>query len=133
VEADLIDWLLGGTAITALVSTRVNWNERPQAEALPAVTCATVAGGPIYLSTGLPAALRNTLVQIDCWAASATAAVALREAVESRMGAINLNNAAAPLEGSFLQRTGDSLEPEQLGGGGRVFRQSMDFAVWRRA
>ena len=129
---DLVDWLLDGSAVTALCSTRINWDERPQGEGLPAVTLSLIPGAqPGYTMDGARSGLRKHRVQVDCWAATGVAATSLRVAVEDRLGLINLNDAAAPLEGCFaLSEPASTID--ELGGGGRVFRQFMDFAVWRR-
>jgi len=130
-DHDLLDWLLDGTAITALVGTRVNWDERPQGEGLPSVTLTRIPGArPSYTLAGQRTDLTKYLIQADCWGATGLSAEQLRDAVQARLDAINTGDAGA-LEGCFLDTTGSS-SVDELGGSGRVYRQRFDFAVWRR-
>jgi len=129
-EEALITRLRGTAAITALVGTSnsraaIDWIER--ADVLPCLTLQDVTAGKIYAHDGSDH-LANPTIQIDCWATSYGAAKVLARAVIAEMetaqtvGSIQFNE-------SFLV-TSRGMEPEDLGSGIKVYRQSLDFSVW---
>lgn len=71
--------LIDDPAVLAVVSTRVTWVDRPQGEGLPAITLQTIFEDRPQTHEGFDG-LDVSHVQIDCWAASYTAANQAKEA-----------------------------------------------------
>jgi hypothetical protein len=71
--------LLNNSTITGMVGTRVDWDARPQGKPLPSVTLSMFDNRDQHM--GGPQATRNTIIQADCWAANASDAHNLAEAV----------------------------------------------------
>lgn len=68
------------TGASTTAGTRVYWVDRPQAAALPAVTLQIINDSREQHLKGFQS-IRETLVQIDCWASTYAQATALKEAV----------------------------------------------------
>lgn len=131
-EEALVTRLRATAAIAALAGTfhgrpAIDWIERP--EVLPAVTLQDITGGRIYTHGGA-VGLGDPVVQIDCWAKTYGTAKLLARAVIAEMetqetvGGIRFGF-------SFLEDS-RAMKPEDLGGGIKVFRQSLDFRVWHQ-
>jgi hypothetical protein len=119
--------LLSSAEVAALVGARIAWIERPQGGGLPAVTLQLISTGRAYTYAGACAAA-NPRVQADCWGAShadaKTVARAMIAAVEERgeFGGVKFGP-------SFIEAERD-MPPEDLPGGQKVFRVSIDIIVW---
>src|SRR4030067_822710 len=72
VETATIAYLLGDSAIGALINTRVYPLARPQGSALPAITLTRISGGPLYADDG-EVGLLDARLQIDSYAVTYTA------------------------------------------------------------
>lgn len=117
--------LLAAAPVTALVGTRVDWVDRPQGAALPAVTLQIISDlRPQHLKGFQP--LRDTRVQVDVWAASYAQKAQLVEAViaaavpESTTGGIVFNRAVV----DGLRDLGEQNETQF------IHRTSIDLIVW---
>ena len=71
--------LLNDATVAGLVGTRVDWDARPQAKALPAVTLSMVDVRDQHM--GGAQVTRGTIIQADCWALKPLDAHNLAEAV----------------------------------------------------
>lgn len=126
-EEDLRARLLEDAGLTALVSDRIAWLDRPQGDALPALILQLITSGRSYTFKGATR-LAGDRVQFDCWGRSYLEARALACSViaavepEATQGGTRFSR-------SFLG-SDRSFEPETLPGGIKVFRVSMDFIVW---
>lgn len=78
-EGAIIARVKDDAAISAIVAGRVTWSQRTQDSALPAVVLRVIADDRQQDLEGFTT--RNTRVQFDCFAATRTATVSLREAV----------------------------------------------------
>lgn len=87
VETATIAYLLGDSAIGALINTRVYPLARPQGSALPAITLTRISGGPLYADDG-EVGLLDARLQIDSYAVTYTAAKDLAAAVANRLSAV---------------------------------------------
>lgn len=129
-KAALTAFLLADTGLAAVIADRIDWNERPQGEALPAMGLTRVSPGITYQHAG-PIDLERARVQADCWGTTAleceTLASALRTAVETMHEARD----GVMLERGFIETMIDT-NPEALGGGAMVHRIIVDFFVWHR-
>lgn len=124
-QAALRARLLADASVAALVGTRVSWVERPQGDALPAVTLTTIAGDRDQHLKGFTG-MRSTTVQADCWASGYGQARALAEAV------IAATVPAGSFSGVQFGRT-FAGEPRDLGdsaSGTFIHRQSVDLTVY---
>jgi hypothetical protein len=119
--------LLASAGLTALVGSRVVWIERPQGSALPAVTLQLISPGREYTYGGA-SGTSNPRVQADCWGRTYSEAKlvsrALIDTVEQRstVGGVRFGP-------SFIDATRD-MAPEELPGGVKVYRVSIDIIVW---
>lgn len=119
--------LQANAALAALVATRVDWIERPQGAALPSVTLQLVSTGREYTYAGA-SGTSNPRVQADCWGRTygeaKAVARALIAAAEERgvHGGIRFGS-------SFIDGERD-MPPEELPGGVKVYRVSIDIIVW---
>ncbi|MEO0033520.1 MAG: hypothetical protein RIS94_3278 [Pseudomonadota bacterium] len=128
-EETLTAWMLGDAPLAALVASRINWDARPQAEGLPAVSLTLVSTMPTQTMTG-PTSLESCRVQIDCWGTTSGSAVAVARAVRTRMEAL-VPGVAAPIEAAFTAGL-IAFAPEDEGGGAMIYRRMIDFFVWYR-
>jgi hypothetical protein len=127
-EEALIARLLGIAAVSGMVGTRVYPGSRPQGSALPAVVLNRISGGPLYADDG-EVGLEQARIQIDCWAATYSAAKKLARAVTASLSAF---------EGTVGETTFQLIELDieqdlREGGGDAAdypFRTSLDFLVW---
>lgn len=129
-EEALLARLRAETTITALVGTHnsraaIDWLERP--EVLPALTLQDITAGKIYAHDGATG-LANPVIQIDCWGNTYGAAKLLARAVITEMETAETISGIV-FEESFLVAS-RAMNPEDLGNGTKVFRQSLDFNVW---
>lgn len=126
--AQLMTVLLGASAITSLVGTRIWPGSVPQGEALPSLVVNRISGRPLYADDG-ETGLEENRVQLDCYGLTYTDAEALRAAVQSTLSAY-VADATFPyilLDVTRDMRDGGSKETEY------PFRISMDFIIWYRS
>lgn len=128
-EAALIARLLATAGLTALVSTRINWSRRPQAEALPAIVLHRIDGGRDYHLTG-PSGIIESRVQVDCWAASYGSAKAVARAVETTLSGARFIQGAIRFNTIHVVDERDSTFDES---GTALFRTSLDLMVHHSA
>jgi hypothetical protein len=125
--------LLGDGPLAALVSTRIDWNERPQGKVLPALTLQCVGDGREQHFKGFHS-LQAARVQYDVWADSYATAAAIRDAL---IGEDVAPGAAVPAHtgnGHTFSRAMVELPPRDLtervtvgdGQSKTIFRISMD-------
>jgi hypothetical protein len=118
--------LLANGDVAAIVGTRIDWVERPQNSALPAISLQTISDPrPLHLK-GMDRA-RSTRVQCDCWAETYAAALALARA------AIAALSSPATISGKkFGHAQVDAQRDlgETVGDGSFIHRQSVDFIIW---
>lgn len=126
-EEALLDRLLANAGVSALIQDRGNWLERPARDVLPGLTLRMIAANRRYSQDGADE-LAGSRVRFDCWGRSYGEAKILSRAVRA---------AVEPAEDqsgiSFKQafQVGErDLGPDDIPGGGKAFRVSMDFIVW---
>jgi hypothetical protein len=129
VEVAIIDYLLAGSAVAAIIGTRIFPLTRPQGSALPALTVTRISGAPVYASDG-EAGLLDARLQIDSYAETYTAAKDLAAAVTNRLSAVqDVVQSGVTLIYVML----DSEQDLREGGSGEfeyLFRVRQDFIVW---
>lgn len=126
-EEALVEWLLADTAITALVERRINWSERPQTTALPALVLHRITGVRDFHMQG-PSGLVRSVVQADCWGRTHKEAVNLSRSVRARLNGIGRNDIAS-FQSVQLQNERQTFETG-AGAAERYYRTSLDFELW---
>jgi hypothetical protein len=131
-EEALVARLRAATAVSARVATYggrpvIDWVSRPDGSSLPALTLQGIDAARIY-SHGGGLGLENKRVQFDCWAATYGAARLLARAVIAELETIETISGVA-FDAGFLVADRDMMA-EDLGGGVRVYRISLDFSLW---
>jgi hypothetical protein len=129
VETAVINYLLAGSAVAAIVGTRVYPVTRPQGSSLPAVTVTRISGGPLYADDG-EVGLDNARLQVDSWGTTYAAAKDLAAAVGDRLSAVrDISQSGVTIRYAMLDTEQDLREPgtddyEYL------FRTRQDYIVW---
>lgn len=124
-EEDFLALLLAASGLTALVSDRVYWGERPQGDALPGVTLNRISPGDDY-HLGGKGGVHEARVQADVWAESYTAAIAVERAMKAATETPRPGNRAGCIQGVFVVGGRDLSErgrPDPL------FHLSTDFMI----
>lgn len=83
--------LLAAAPVTAIVGTRIYWEDRPQSAALPAITLGYVVDARDQNMGGFQQVQRR-LVQVDVWATTFASKKALKEAVISALSPSETSN-----------------------------------------
>ena len=113
--------LTGYAPLTALVSTRIYWNEIPQAATDPAVVLYKITGAEGYTMQGTDG-LDSSQVQIDVRALTVISAWAVSRAIKTKLAGFR----DASFGGVFLLSERQSSEKPATT---LYHRVSMDFAV----
>lgn len=119
--------LTGSAAVTAIApASRINWGERPQGGALPALILSVVSGAEGLVMNG-PNGLLESRVQIDAYGETYADAKVLSRAVIGVLHGFRNTNFRLVMHVSTRDgREGGTNEAE------RPFRVSMDFTTaWR--
>lgn len=123
-EEALVAYLLSVGGLSTLVGTRINWEQRPQASDLPAITLTVVSVQRDRHYTGR-SGLSSSRVQADCWG---------RTYDEAKRVGRALIAACEPAPPGFQAILIDS-ERDDLDDGapGVFFRTAIDLIVWRHS
>lgn len=126
-EEALLARLQANVALAALVVTRVNWLERPPKDALPGVTLSIISSGRAYHHEGTDG-LHGARVRVDSWGATYESA---KRTAHATRDAIEPADIVAGIAFNRSFQIGErDLGPDDIPGGGKVFRVSQDFRVW---
>lgn len=117
--------LRADTAVAAIVGTRVDWNTRPQGDALPAITLHRITGSPGYHVAGSDG-LYESVVQVDCWASSFPAAKTLARAVEAALS----GHIGGVFRAVFIEALRDRVDDGQPA---LIHQSSLDIRAWHTA
>lgn len=117
--------LLANAAIAAMVK-KIAWVERPEGSLLPSITLTQVGAGREYTHDGADN-LTAPLVQFDLWAASQWQVIQLERLVTAEMETAS-GGAGVVFGVSFLESQHD-FDPEDIAGGGQVYRRIQDWRV----
>jgi hypothetical protein len=131
-EEALVARLRSAAAVAARVAVfngrpTIDWVSRPDRSSLPALTIQGVDAARIYAHGG-GLGLENKRVQFDCWGATYGAARLLARAVIAELETVK-TVAGTAFDAGFLVADRDMMA-EDLGGGERVHRISLDFSLW---
>ena len=129
IETGLRGALLADAAVAALVGTRIYPVVLPQAPQYPAISFQTISGESHY-ALGGHSGLASPRIQVDCWAESFDAVMALRSAVIACLGGYRGTVAGVTIQGMFKVAEVDAFEPELTQTGARIWRKTLDFNIW---
>lgn len=116
--------------LAGLVGTRVYWNERPQATALPSVTLTRITGIPQYEMSAV-SGLVMSRVQVDCWGQTYAAAKGVARAIKAAASGFRGTAGGTVFQGAFVDAERDmELEPTIDNAAERFHRVSLDFLIW---
>lgn len=126
-ESALVARLIAAEPMGAIVSTRVHWVDRPQGQTGPAITMQRYGADRNYTHDGA-SDLHIGSVQIDCWGDTYAQAKALEVAVIATVEpAATVSN--VQFGQSFLTGNQDG-EAEELPGGKKQFRRTLEFSIY---
>lgn len=110
------DRMLGASAVSTLVGSRVHWQHLPQAETFPAVVIREISNEEVAHLRGT-SGTSTTRVQIDCYSLDYTVAYAVREAIRQRLrpwrgtqGSVFVNEVIQGSRNSFYLEPRDGTE-----------------------
>lgn len=127
-EEALIGFMLSDAPLKALVGDRIDWQKRPQGDALPSISMQRVSGVRDYAMQG-PTGLVQSRVQVDCWGETYASALAVARAARDLLSGIRRHIGATELQGAFID--GERHDFEKEGNAAEGFhRISMDFQIW---
>ena len=126
-EEDLVARLLAAAGLSALVGNRINWLDRPQADALPSVTLQDISAGRSYTYSGA-SGTTSPRIQIDSWGASYASAKAVSRAVIAALEP-SATVGGTRFSASFLDG-GGGASSEDVDGGTKIYRVSQDWIIW---
>jgi hypothetical protein len=137
-EEDFIAYLLADAGVAAAVGTRVKWLQRPQASALPSITLQRVSIAPANDQCGADA-LKETLIQIDCWGATyarhpttlVAGALEVARAVEAAVSGKSFTHGSTEFQSLFITGGDDTTEPGSTTGS-VIYRTRIDVQIWHK-
>lgn len=117
------------SGVTDLVSTRIYPLVAPQNASLPLVVVNRI--GEIHEHhTTAAAGIARASMQIDCWAATLDAAVAVGDAVRAALDGWSGTSASIVVRSVTLNDRDESMEPPQDGEEFGDYRSRLDFTCW---
>lgn len=128
-EEALIAHLLGDSALTAVVGTRIHPVSIPQASLFPAIAVTRIDGAPLYADEG-EVGLADPRIHIDCWGATYKDVKLIARKVVSRMNGLGLflvngvqfRSAILEVERDFREEGTNAAEYR--------YRVNLDFVIW---
>lgn len=124
-ESQFRSLLTDDATVSALVAARVYWNAIPQAATDPCVVMYVISRNADAHHGG-PSGLNNTLIQVDIRAVTFTSAVAVRDAIVTRLHAKRLIQDGIEFVTNLLNERHTSEKP----GAVLYHRISLDFSAW---
>jgi len=126
-EEALVARLLASPSLSALVGNRITWGERVKKEPLPAITMLGVSPGRNYVHGGADPT-GNPRIQFDCYGTTSAQAKAVARALCDMLEAPATQGGIAFSVALLDAERGPLIE--DVGGGLKVHRYSLDFFVW---
>ncbi|MGB7406788.1 MAG: hypothetical protein WA906_13955 [Pacificimonas sp.] len=126
-EEDLLNRLRAANAITELLGSpkAIKWIERSRD--LPSLTMTNIAPGRSYTFEGA-SRVEGSTVRFDCWGRSFGETKLIERALVAELER-PASMGDTQFQAGFLEAS-RSMEPEDLGSGIKVFRQSLDLTIW---
>lgn len=124
-EEDLRALILADAGVTALVGTRVSWDERPQGSAVPAIVLWLISQ-PIDYDLGGAITLVETRVQADCWGRTKASAKATARALAALLSGYSGEQGGTRFQGVFQDNARDTRDFTVAD---PLFLSSIDFLI----
>ena len=128
-EEALLAYLLAGTALAAVVGTRINWVQSPQGVLSPRIVLNKVSGLRDMCFRG-PTGFVTTRVQCDCFSTTYLSAKAVARALEARLSGYSGTYNTINFQGAFLVNERDDFFDAETPD--KLFRTSLDFNIWHK-
>jgi hypothetical protein len=112
-------------ALGTAAATRVDWVDRPQGTALPAITLQTISGDHPYTHGGLEQT-RDPRVQMDVWGRSYGEVKSVMDALIAGLSVSDESNGIS-FEPARFENERDGLERLDTA---NVYRRGIDLIVW---
>jgi len=111
IEAGLVTLMEATTAITDVTAERIYGVQLPQKPTVPAIVITNITGEDEYSATGA-LDLIPVRFQIDCYAATLDASIALGNIVNALLSGFKGAAGAETIQGSFLKNRKDLYDSE---------------------
>lgn len=126
-EEEFTALLLADTSLTAIVSTRIHWNEAPQGTANPNVILRVISSSDSLHMNGKNDLL-EARIQVDCYGTSYSQAKSISRAIQSTLHGFRSGGFLLIQDGGQT----DLGSKEEHSGGLRVHLINHDFLIhWR--
>ena len=120
--------LANDAGVSALVSTKIYWNEIPQGKTKPVICLHLVSEINSHTMSGT-VDLENSIVQVDCWAETLTDATALSDAAKTALDGYSGTVGSTTFQGVFKQSERQDVS-KPSNGNGKLHRVSSDYQVF---
>lgn len=128
-EEAFLALIRGDTAVSAVLSKRINWVRRPQSEnSYPACRLQRVSGSPKY-NMKTPDGLSQSRVQLDIWAETYAASKQAQRSIVAVLSGYRGMVSGIRFQGIFIENIRD-LADEEIDSNKRLFRVSFDALIW---
>lgn len=124
IRGALYTLLTGTSAVSAIVGTRIYPVVLPQKPTLPAITMQRIPGSRVRSTRG-PSGLAQSRYQVDCWAATQTAAEELAGVVRAATDGYRGTVSEVRIGGISVSGDRDFYEPDA-----KYNRVSFDLIIW---
>lgn len=125
--------LIGVTAISDLVGTRIYPDKAPTSATFPYITYGVISNTHVRHFDDI-SGLASPLIQIDVWSNTRLSAVTVAEEIrvelENKRAGIGPTGNQLSVSGIFLENDRDLYEPPEDSSQVGIYRVSMDFRVW---
>lgn len=126
-KADLKTYLLGKSAIGALVGTRMRPGAAKKGDTLPYITYKQIGGSDDHHQQGV-SRLAEVVIQINCVAAGAEAAETLRNAVRDALGGFQGMMGSTQVRNARIVGKSDGFVQPRDGGPITKYKEILDVA-----
>lgn len=128
-EEAFVTYLLGSSALIAIVGQRISWATRPQAELTPSIVLHNITAAPIYSDEGA-SGLSSARIQVDSWAKTYALAKEASRKVTERLsgGSASFNQSGVEFQVAFKEDEQDSFERGNAAED--LYRVRTDFILW---
>lgn len=128
-EESLIGLLLATSGVTAVVSTRINWNKSASPAVPPYVILRKVSGARDYRMSGATG-LTETRMQADCYGTTYASAKAAARAIEAALSGYRGASGTTTFDGIFLIDERDLIDDDESPAD--LHGVSLDFMIWHK-
>lgn len=127
-EEALITYLLGVSAVSSVLSDRLNYNTKPQSTLLPCAVIQRVSGEPVYESNGA-SGLEESRIQVDCYGASYAEAKTVARAIIGALSGVRFIQGSIHFNSCFINFQNDRFEASN-DGANKYHRVILDITIW---